>query len=57
MEREDILAICNTNPDAIIKLILEQAATIAKLEERIKLLEERLNKNSRNSSKPVGSQI
>ena len=52
MEREEILAICNANPDAIVKLILEQAATIAKLEERIKLLEERLNKNSRNSSKP-----
>ena len=52
MEREEILAIYDADPDAIVKLILEQAATIAKLEERIKLLEERLNKNSRNSSKP-----
>jgi transposase len=52
MEREEILAIYEAGPDAVIKLIMQQAATITKLEERIKSLEERLNKNSRNSSKP-----
>ncbi|MGP8321222.1 MAG: DUF6444 domain-containing protein, partial [Methanosarcinaceae archaeon] len=52
MEREEILAIYEAGPDAVIKLIMQQAATITKLEEQIKSLEERLNKNSRNSSKP-----
>ena len=52
MEREEILAIYEAGPDAVINLIEQLLATIAKHEERIKSLEERLNKNSRNSSKP-----
>ena len=52
MEHERILAIYEDIPDAIINLIEQQAALIAKLEERIKSLEDQLNKNSRNSSKP-----
>ena len=52
MEREEILAIYEADPDAVINLIEQLLATIAKLEERVKSLEERLNKNSRNSSKP-----
>ncbi|MDF1534054.1 MAG: DUF6444 domain-containing protein, partial [Methanosarcinaceae archaeon] len=35
-----------------MNLIEQQATIIAKLEERVKSLEEQLNKNSRNSSKP-----
>ncbi|MDO9517810.1 MAG: IS66 family transposase [Methanosarcinaceae archaeon] len=49
MEREEILAIYETGPDAVIDLIEH---LIAKFEERIKSLEDQLNKNSRNSSKP-----
>ncbi|HJH30273.1 MAG TPA: IS66 family transposase [Methanosarcinaceae archaeon] len=52
MEREEILAIYEAGPDAVINLIEQLLATIAKLEERVKSLEEQLNKNSRNSSKP-----
>ena len=52
MEREEILTIYEAGPEAVINLIEQLLATITKHEERIKSLEERLNKNSRNSSKP-----
>ena len=59
MEREDILSVYEAGPEAVIALvnnlctiIEQQAAKITELEERIKSLEERLNKNSHNSSKP-----
>jgi uncharacterized coiled-coil protein SlyX len=58
MERDDILAIYEAGPEAVItfitelqKIIEQQAARIAELEERVKSLEEQLNKNSHNSSK------
>jgi transposase len=56
---EDILEIYKTGPDAVIFVIhrLEtinekQAIRIDELEEHRKLLESRLNQNSRNSSRP-----
>lgn len=66
MKHKDILAIYEAGPQAVIKLvnslmaaitelkeqIEKQSATIAELKERIKTLEDRLNRNSRNSSKP-----
>lgn len=52
MEREEILAIYEAGPEAVINLIEQLLAIIAELEERVKSLEEQLNKNSRNSSKP-----
>lgn len=59
MEREEILSVYEAGPEAVIALvnslytiIEQQAAKITELEERIKSLEEQLNKNSRNSSKP-----
>jgi len=59
MKREDILSVYVAGPEAVIKLINSLTATIAKLEEqvielkeRVKTLEDRLNKNSHNSSKP-----
>lgn len=63
IKREDILAVYEAGPEAVItlinsiiaenqKIIDQQAIRIVQLEERVKLLEERLNKNSRNSSKP-----
>ena len=52
MEREEILTIYKDGAEAVINLIDQLTAIIAELEERIKSLEERLNKNSHNSSKP-----
>jgi transposase len=52
MEREEILTIYKNGAEAVINLIEQLTAINAELEERIKSLEERLNKNSRNSSKP-----
>ena len=43
MEREDILAIYETGPDAVVNMIERHLAMITKLEERLKLLEEKLN--------------
>ncbi|WP_460994323.1 DUF6444 domain-containing protein, partial [Staphylococcus aureus] len=43
-------------PEAVVALVqtifLKQAAMIAELEEKVKSLEDQINKNSRNSSKP-----
>ncbi len=63
IKREDILAIYEAGPEAVIALINrlyaeqqeiidQQAARIRDLEEQVKSLNEKLNKNSRNSSKP-----
>ena len=52
MERKDILAIYDADPEAVVNAIEQLIDTIIKLEERIKSLENQLNKNSRNSSKP-----
>ncbi|MDF1534858.1 MAG: DUF6444 domain-containing protein, partial [Methanosarcinaceae archaeon] len=64
MERDEILAVYEAGPEVVITLIAEQqkiieqqAARIAVLEERVKLLEEQLNKNSRNSSKPPSTDV
>jgi transposase len=57
--REEILAVYEEGPEAVIALveglydiIIQQAKQIAELEERVRTLERQLNKNSRNSSKP-----
>src|SRR5659263_125325 len=63
IKREEILAVYEAGPEAVItlintiiaenqKIIEQQAIRISELEERVKYLEERLNKNSRNRSKP-----
>ena len=59
MKREDILKVYEAGPEAVIKLvntltatIFEQSKQITALQERVKALEDQLNKNSRNSSKP-----
>jgi len=52
MEREEILTIYEAGPEAVIILINQLTSRIAELEERVKSFEERLNKNSSNSSKP-----
>jgi len=56
MKREEIMAVYNAGPQAVIKLvesiILKQQEEILELKERIKALEDRLLKNSSNSNKP-----
>jgi len=59
VKREDIIGAYNTGPEAVIKLvgsmvkiIAKQTEDITELKERIKALEDRLSKNSTNSSKP-----
>ena len=56
MKREEIMAVYNAGPQAVIKLvesiILKQQEEILELKERIKALEDRLSKNSSNSNKP-----
>jgi type II secretory pathway component PulJ len=59
LTREEILAIYEAGPEAVIvviqrleTIIEKQAKQIAELEERVRVLEFRLNQNSRNSSRP-----
>lgn len=59
VNREEILELCRTNPEAIIDIIEQQGRIITQLTEkivqleaRITELEARLNRNSRNSSQP-----
>ncbi len=59
LSREDILGVYAEGPEAVVALvqtlcsiIQQQATRIAELEERVKSLEDQINKNSRNSSKP-----
>ncbi len=49
------MKISNPTIESLLEIIAAQAAQIARLEARIKELEQRLNKNSRNSSKPPSS--
>jgi transposase len=52
MKREEILALCASNPEAIVAYIESLESRIKELSERLQELEARLNQNSRNSSKP-----
>jgi hypothetical protein len=59
LTREEIIAIYEAGPEAVISVIQrletiieKQAIQIAELEERVKALESRLNQNSHNSSRP-----
>lgn len=66
MNREEILKVYNAGPDAVVDLVQglirefttvieRQAAEIRKLQDRVQTLENQLNQNSRNSSKPPSS--
>ena len=62
MTREDICALYNQGPEAMIALvnqlcalIAQQQAQITQLQDRVKALEDRLATSSRNSSKPPAS--
>jgi hypothetical protein len=54
MKREEILALCASNPE-VIAYIISLESQIKELTERLTALESRLNQNSRNSSKPPSS--
>jgi len=51
MKREEILALCASNPE-VIAYIESLESQIKELTERLTALESRLNQNSRNSSRP-----
>jgi transposase len=51
MKREEILALCASNPE-VIAYIESLESQIKELTQRVIALESRLNQNSRNSSKP-----
>ena len=55
MQANEIKKLCKENPDAIVDLILRMEETIIHLTNRVKALEERLNKDSNNSNKPPSS--
>jgi Family of unknown function (DUF6444) len=59
LTREEILEIYEAGPEAVItafqrleSIIEKQASQSAEHEERVRVLEARLNQNSQNSSKP-----
>ena len=51
LTREEILALCASNPE-VIAYIVSLESQIKELNERVIALESRLNQNSRNSSRP-----
>lgn len=53
--REEIIHSCATDPDLIGDLLLFLIKENAELKKRVKALEDQINKNSRNSSKPPSS--
>jgi hypothetical protein len=55
VNREQILKACQEEPETIVTLIEGLVATIEKLEQRVKSLENQLSQNSRNSGKPPSS--
>ena len=54
MEREEILALCASNPE-VVAYIESLESQVKELSERLQALEARLNQNSQNSSKPPSS--
>jgi transposase len=55
LAREEIRAVYDQGPEAVIALVEQLCAQIAELAVRVKELEDRLATNSRNSSKPPSS--
>jgi len=51
MKRNEILSLCDSNPE-VVDYIESLESQIKELNERVQVLEARLNQNSRNSSKP-----
>ncbi|MCP4991683.1 MAG: IS66 family transposase [Colwellia sp.] len=54
-KRDELIKIAESNPIALVDIIMELQNHILKLQQRIEELESRLNKNSSNSNKPPSS--
>jgi len=54
--REALLSIARANPEALVDIILALQEQVQALSKRVTELEDRFNKNSRNSSKPPSSE-
>ena len=54
-KRQDLIKIAETNPIALVDIIMELQKQLLKLQQRVQELENRLNKNSSNSDKPPSS--
>ncbi len=57
MKREEILALCTSNPEFIVTYTENLESQIKELTERLIALESRLNQNSRNSSRPPSTDL
>lgn len=55
LTREELLVLARTNPEVLVDLVLALQEQVQLLTRRVEELEARLNKNSRNSSKPPSS--
>ncbi len=55
MTREDIIAVYQQGPEAVVTLVTTLLERIAQLEARVKTLEDRLSQDSHNSHKPPSS--
>ena len=55
MTPEEALAIYQAGPETVVRVLLEMDARLAAGEKRVRHLEERLAKDSHNSSKPPSS--
>jgi transposase len=53
--REELLLVAKSNPEALVDIIMALQEQVQALAKRVAELEQRLNKNSRNSSKPPSS--
>jgi transposase len=54
-KREELLVIAKTNPETLVDIIMILQEQVQILTQRVAKLEEQINKNSRNSSKPPSS--
>ncbi len=57
MKREEILALCTSNPEFIVTYTESLESQIKELTERLIALESRLNQNSRNSRRPPSTDL
>ena len=57
INREEILALCKSDPESIVTLIEKMDARISQLEARITELESQIKQNSRNSSRPPSTDV
>ena len=55
LTRDEILAVYDAGPDAVVELVQGLMAQIEALSERVRMLEQRLSKDSHNSHKPPSS--